>query len=245
MQFLGVKGGWAFIFADQGLGAYTYNLIDTGLLIIELLIINAIGIGLIIYSRRQSSQNTQRNSVFTYSPTTSTSQLIEEERNMPANNNNANPNQTKTTQEATPKPGTSPILKFDPIIARNRVIAAAIGIIILAIINGISSHLPGADTHITGYFYVDDMIKLVIFAVMAGIILWLRPMILSALAFYFPRLIRRQNQSKKINIEEISFALANELTNIITIIILWPIAAQNNKPDTFIGRSSSFNGYSY
>ena len=54
LEFLGISGGWDFIWADQGFGARSFNLIDTSLLLIELLIINGIGIGLFFLGRRRT-----------------------------------------------------------------------------------------------------------------------------------------------------------------------------------------------
>ena len=54
LQLLGIRGGWSFILADQGFGTRSYNFIDTGTLLIELLIINGIGLGLFFYSRTRS-----------------------------------------------------------------------------------------------------------------------------------------------------------------------------------------------
>ena len=50
-QFLGINAGWHFIFDDAGFGMKNYQLINTGYLLLELILINGIGIALIYFGK--------------------------------------------------------------------------------------------------------------------------------------------------------------------------------------------------
>ncbi len=51
VEIFGVGGGWYFVFGDAGMGIKNYQLINTSMLLIELLIINGIGIGLFFFGK--------------------------------------------------------------------------------------------------------------------------------------------------------------------------------------------------
>ena len=55
VSLLGINLGWDFIWADQGFGTYTYNFINAGYLAIEIIVINAIGLGLFFWGRKRQS----------------------------------------------------------------------------------------------------------------------------------------------------------------------------------------------
>lgn len=50
-QFLGINAGWHFIFGDSGLGMKNYQFINFGLLLLELILINGIGLALIFFGK--------------------------------------------------------------------------------------------------------------------------------------------------------------------------------------------------
>lgn len=50
-QFLGINAGWHFIFDDAGFGMKNYQLINTSYLLLELILINGIGIALIYFGK--------------------------------------------------------------------------------------------------------------------------------------------------------------------------------------------------
>ena len=50
-QFLGIGAGWHFILGNAGYGMKNYQLINTGLLLLELILINGIGIALIYFGK--------------------------------------------------------------------------------------------------------------------------------------------------------------------------------------------------
>jgi hypothetical protein len=54
LELRGIGVGWGFILADQGFGTYSYDFINMGTLLIELLIINGIGLALFFLGRRQA-----------------------------------------------------------------------------------------------------------------------------------------------------------------------------------------------
>ena len=50
-QFLGINAGWYFILGDAGFGMKNYQLINTGLLLLELILINGIGLALTFFGK--------------------------------------------------------------------------------------------------------------------------------------------------------------------------------------------------
>ena len=50
-QFLGINAGWYFILGDAGFGMKNYQLINTGLLILELILINGIGLAFFFFGK--------------------------------------------------------------------------------------------------------------------------------------------------------------------------------------------------
>jgi len=50
-QFLGIGAGWHFILGNAGYGMKNYQLINTGLLLLELIIINGVGLALIFFGK--------------------------------------------------------------------------------------------------------------------------------------------------------------------------------------------------
>lgn len=50
-QFLGISAGWHFILGNAGFGMKNYQLINTGLLLLELIIINGFGLALIFFGK--------------------------------------------------------------------------------------------------------------------------------------------------------------------------------------------------
>ncbi|MBA7497508.1 hypothetical protein ES704_00236 [subsurface metagenome] len=50
-QFLGIGAGWHFILGNAGYGMKNYQFINTGLLLLELIIINGVGLALIFFGK--------------------------------------------------------------------------------------------------------------------------------------------------------------------------------------------------
>jgi len=50
-QFLGINAGWYFILGNAGYGMKNYQLINFGLLLLELILINGIGVALIYFGK--------------------------------------------------------------------------------------------------------------------------------------------------------------------------------------------------
>ena len=50
-QLLGINAGWHFILGNAGYGMKNYQLINTGYLLLELIIINGVGLALIFFGK--------------------------------------------------------------------------------------------------------------------------------------------------------------------------------------------------
>lgn len=57
LKFLGISAGWHFVLGDAGMGIKNYQLIDSTLLLIELLVINGIGITLYFVGKSKEQSN--------------------------------------------------------------------------------------------------------------------------------------------------------------------------------------------
>ena len=52
-QLLGINAGWHFILGDACFGMKNYQLINTGYLLLELIIINGVGLALIFFGKNK------------------------------------------------------------------------------------------------------------------------------------------------------------------------------------------------
>jgi len=61
VKFMGFSGGWQFLFGDAGMGFNNYQFIDSGLLLVELLVINGIGITLYFIGKKNEKEFQEKN----------------------------------------------------------------------------------------------------------------------------------------------------------------------------------------
>lgn len=109
---------------------------------------------------------------------------------------------------------------------RNRLIAVAIGLVILAILSGVAFRLPEASTHITGGLFVGDVIKLVIAVIMLVIIMAARLRLAIVITYYARRGFKVEQYPARAAVVGNIDGLSTELANIVIIAIVWPIVVQ-------------------
>lgn len=109
---------------------------------------------------------------------------------------------------------------------RNRLITIAIALIVLAIFASIAYKLPEADTWVTGYLCVGDIIKLVLLFIMLGLVLSARPSLATVATYYAHRGFKTKEHPERVEVATNIGGLASEIANVIIIAILWPIVVK-------------------
>lgn len=130
-----------------------------------------------------------------------------------------------------------PAVKIDGISTdRNRLVAVAIGLIILAIFSSVAFRLPEASTHITGGLFVGSVIKIVIAAIMLAMLLSVRAQLARLITYYARRVLKVEQYPSRAKASDKINGLSAELSNIVVIAIAWPLVAQIVKPLLLIDR---------
>jgi len=106
---------------------------------------------------------------------------------------------------------------------RSRLITIAIGLIVLAVFASIAHRLPEADTWVTGYLCVGDIIKLVILFIMLGMVLSARPPLATVAIYYAHQGFKTREHPERMEVATNITGLASEIANVIIIAILWPV----------------------
>jgi len=108
---------------------------------------------------------------------------------------------------------------------RNRLITAAIGLVVLAILNSVAYKVPEASRFVTDWFCVGDILKLAIMFIMAGLILSSR-MPLTVVTTYYARNGFKAKRQERAKVAQDVDRFAAEIANVVIIIVLWPIATK-------------------
>ena len=134
-----------------------------------------------------------------------------------------------------------PALPIDEVtLNRNRLIAVAIGLIVLAIFYGVAFRLPEASTHIVGGLFVGSVIKIVIAGILLGLLLSVRSRLASVITYYAHWLMKVKQDPSRAKVAGKIEGLSAELSNIVIIVIAWPLVAQIVKRLVMIDREMNF-----
>jgi len=118
-------------------------------------------------------------------------------------------------------------LGMDTVIAaRNRLVAVAIGLIVLAIFYSVAFRLPEASTRIVGGLFVGSVIKIVIAAIMLVILIPARHRLARVVTFYSRRAFKVEQYPGRAKASEKIDGLSAEVSNFVVIAIAWPLVAQ-------------------
>lgn len=109
---------------------------------------------------------------------------------------------------------------------RSRLITIAIGLVVLAIFASIAYKLPEADTWVTGYLCVGDIIKLVLLFIMLGMVLSARPPLATVATYYAHSGFKTKEYPERKEVATDITGLASEIANVIVIAILWSIVVK-------------------
>lgn len=109
---------------------------------------------------------------------------------------------------------------------RNRLVAVAIGLIILAIFSSVAFQLPEAYTRIVGGLFVGSVIKIVIAAIMLTMLLSVRSQLTRVVTYYARRVFKVTQYPSRVKVSDKINGLSAELSNIVVIAIAWPLVAQ-------------------
>lgn len=125
--------------------------------------------------------------------------------------------------DRTPKP----TFGMDTVMAnRNRLIAVAIGLIILAIFSSVAFRLPEASTRIIGGLFVGSVIKIVIAAIMLAMLLSIRHKLARVITYYSRRAFKVEQYPGRAKLSDKIDGLSAELSNVVIIAIAWPLVVQ-------------------
>lgn len=108
---------------------------------------------------------------------------------------------------------------------RNRLIAVAIGLIVLAIFSGMVFKLPGTATRM-GNLYVGNVITLVIMAVMIILVVPARHRLANVINYHTCRIFKVQQNTGRGKVKPDIYKLSVEVANIVVIGIMWPIVTR-------------------
>lgn len=109
---------------------------------------------------------------------------------------------------------------------RNRVIAAAIGLILLAIFSSFAFRLPEAPTRITGGLFVGSVIKILAAVIMLVILLSVRAQLTRVIAYYARGVFKLDRYSSQASVLDKINGLSAELCNVVVIAISWPLVVE-------------------
>jgi len=123
---------------------------------------------------------------------------------------------------------------------RNRLIAVAVGLVILAIFSGVAFRLPEASTRIVGGLFVGSVIKIVIAGIMLGLLLSVRARLTSLITYYAHRLMKVEQFPNRAKVAGKIEGLSAELSNVVVIAISWPLVVQIVRRLVMIDREMNF-----
>jgi len=106
---------------------------------------------------------------------------------------------------------------------RNRLITVGIGLVVLAIFGSVADKLPEADTWVTGYLYVGDIIRLVLLFVMLGMVISARPLLATVAVHYSHGGFETKKRPERMLVATNISSVGREIANVIIIAVLWPI----------------------
>jgi ribosomal protein L40E len=114
--------------------------------------------------------------------------------------------------------------KDEPIGERNRLVVLIVVLISLAIINSLAFRFPSAWEHLTGSFYVGNLIKVIALVIMLSLILPLRYNLVTVANYYMRRWFKVNAYAGSSETGRNVNRVSNGLANIVAIAISWPIA---------------------
>ncbi len=109
---------------------------------------------------------------------------------------------------------------------RNRVIAVAIGLILLAIFSSFAFRLPEASTRIIEGLFVGSIIKILVAVIMLVMLLSVRAQLMRVIAYYARGIFKLDRYSSQASVLDKINGLSAELCNVVVVVIAWPLVVE-------------------